>query len=284
MTEVGDFMDLPVMAAGTRVAFQGAPPTPLGRLELGGAVVGGRGLPSAPLRVLGSHAVVVCVSGGVYEDAAGTRAQLAAGDAVVVFPELPHRYGPRRGGRWDEFFVVFDGPVFELLRRVGVLDPRRPVLPRPSSEWVQRVAAFVDRPRAATAAAGCAEVAELAGLLAETGAGVHDRGGWLARARSLLDADLAAPLDLQGVAAELGMSAERFRKRFAQQGGEPPGRYRARRRLESAGVLLRQTTLTHRQIALSVGYADEFHLARAFRRATGRTPSAHRAAAHAAGD
>lgn len=76
------------------------------------------------MRVLGSYALVYVVGGGgEYSDARGTRRQVSEGDLIWVFPDIPHAYGPARGGRWDEIYLVFDGPVFDLWRQRGLLDP-----------------------------------------------------------------------------------------------------------------------------------------------------------------
>jgi AraC-like protein len=44
----------------------------------------------------------------------GNAQAVAAGDLIWVYPDLGHEYGPWKGERWDEFFVVFDGPIFDL--------------------------------------------------------------------------------------------------------------------------------------------------------------------------
>ena len=52
---------------------------------------------------------------------------LTTGDVVLVLPERAHWYGPGRGRTWDELYLVFDGPVFDLWRGTGVLDEAHPV-------------------------------------------------------------------------------------------------------------------------------------------------------------
>ncbi len=58
--------------------------------------------------------------------------------------------------------------------------------------------------------------------------------------------------------------------------GMPPHSYILQRRLEQAQQMLRTTKLPLSEIALSLGFSDQSHLARHFRRMTGLPPSAAR--------
>jgi AraC-like DNA-binding protein len=282
------------------VLFQGHADTPLGRLTLAGEIRNGRGVvPARRLRVYGSYAVVCLLKGaGSYRDANGTALPLAAGDVFFVFPELGHWYGPGRGLRWDEFYLTFDGPVFDLWRRAGLLDPARPVLRPDDAGWIARLRALVAggasaaaAPAASGSAAGrlrslCGFVALLSELLLaalpenDDGGNGDGRAGaaaadarWLMRARGLLDTDLGRPIDLAAVAAEVGLSYENFRKRFQRAMGVSPARYRTVRRIEAARELLRYTPqMTNRQVAASLGFSDEYHFSKRFTQITGMTP------------
>lgn len=261
-------------------------PTPLGRLRLAGYIRGGRGVvPPEPLRVYGSYAVMCVLRGtGGYRDANGLARPLAAGDAVLVFPELGHWYGTRGHQTWDEMYVVFDGPAFDQWRAAGVLDAARPVAAYPEG--------FPDRLRALLEEAGrpsgntqrMRHVTSLLALLSElTASGDADSavtGGptWAAQARAALDTDLGLEMDMAEVAADLGVSYESFRKRFLREVGVPPARYRTQRRIEAAKALLRYSPrMTNRQVAETLGFADEYHFSRRFTQITGGTPREFRA-------
>ena len=49
-----------------------------------------------------------------------------------MFPGLAHMYGPKPGTRWDELYVIFDGPAFDSWRALGVLNPASPVVTPPA--------------------------------------------------------------------------------------------------------------------------------------------------------
>ncbi|MFZ5558705.1 MAG: helix-turn-helix transcriptional regulator [Pseudomonadota bacterium] len=97
----------------------------------------------------------------------------------------------------------------------------------------------------------------------------------LRRLRDLIETRLADDLSMAELAAEAGLSASHFREAFAQATGASPSRYVAERRIERAkGLLAREAGLA--EIALACGFADQSHLTRRFREATGLTPKAWR--------
>lgn len=262
-------------------------PTPLGRFRLAGAMWDGPGVePRRPLRVYGDYALV-CLTGGagLYEDANGMSLRLAAGAVVAVFPELGHWYGPRRRGQaWDEVYLTFGGPAFDLWRAAGLLDPRRPVCPETPHGWSERFRALIaELARPASAAERVRQVAVLQTLVADLlpdGAPVMPEGqpggggpAWLMQARGLLEDGLARPADLPAIAAAVGMSYETFRKRFQKEAGISPARYRLVKRIEAAQRLLAYAPqMTNRQVAAAFGFSDEFHFSRRFREVAGVPP------------
>lgn len=257
----------------------------LGEVLVAGRITGGGGLPPGTVRRHPTWGLTFVTSGtGRYRDA-DHDAALAAGSLVLVRPSHPHWYGPDRGG-WDEHFVVFDGPVFELARRRGALGPGRPLVHGlPVARWGHRLATFGARRRPSSPDARDAEALELLALLLEALATVRPArspgaplrvADWLARSTDLLSGDLAETLDLRGVAGEVGLPYETWRRRFRAETGTSPYAYRAARRLDAATELLVHTGLAVRDVAAATGFSDERHLIRRFRAATGRTPRAFR--------
>ncbi len=89
---------------------------------------------------------------------------------------------------------------------------------------------------------------------------------------SALDDDLSLPR----LAAEAGLSAHTFAPAFKRAMGITVHGYVLQRRIERAKRLLRQGDMPVLDVALSAGFASQSHLAAAFKRATGSTPSAYR--------
>lgn len=258
--------------------------SPVGRVTLAGRLTESRGLPERPMRVLGSYAAVYVVAGGGrFLDGQGHRAEVGAGDLLLLHPEIPHTYGPRPGGRWSEIFLVFDGPVFDLWRAHRLLDPARPVVRlEPPQRWAGEFARLLDdvqqsRPRSGLRVVCRVQEVLAAALTGPRGSGADTDQRWLAGAMALLDADVRQETPLQRLSAELAMSYDGFRKRFRRLAGVSPGRYRAMRVVDRACELMAETTLTDRQIAAELGFCDQFHFSHRFRAITGQSPRQFRA-------
>lgn len=260
--------------------------TEAGDLELAGLLRNIEGISPKAMRVLGSYALILMVDGeGYYRDANGSDVPLAPGDAVLVFPELAHAYGPVAGGEWTQLYVVFSGPQFDLLRQRGLLTPERPVWRLGAPEyWQQRLASVLRSEPLTAAGAALRALGRFGEVLFEMMAAERERAGaparevWLEQSLRLLGHRSASGgwSSPQSVAREVGLSYENFRKRFAALTGESPGQFQKRRRLEWACAAIYQGGHTTKQIADELGFCDEFHFAKAFKQVVGTTPAEYR--------
>lgn len=252
----------------------------MGVLTLAGQSRANRGIARANMRVLGSYALVYVVAGqSEFADDRGFRATVGAGDAFLLFPDVGHSYEAEKGKSWDDIWLVFNGPEFDAWRRAGLLDPADPVWHlEPVEHWRQRIAAVLTG--ATGAAASLVEVTRLLNLLAEMR--VERSGGFdCARQEGWIDdacQQLAGPVapDWEELAGKYRLTYEQFRKRFSAAMGMPPARYRLTRRLELAAARLRSDDAPLREIAVELGFCDEFHFSKLFKRRTGLSPKAYR--------
>jgi AraC-like DNA-binding protein len=266
----------------TELLYQNPQPHPLGRISMAGTIRHSGGTDPRTMRVLGSYALVYVVAGGgTFIDAAGYHQSIAAGDLMLVFPEIAHHYGPAPGGGWDEIYIVFDGPVFDLWRQAELLDPKTPVWSVPAVEFtLQRLRAVVG-PAAGGEPPDPLELvtrlqAFLSELIVQRRQPAESHQTWLRRARALLEPTSAGVGDPAAAAAALGMPYERFRKRFRQLAGAAPKQYADQRVIAKACGLLYRRPMTNRALARACGFCDEFHFARRFRQIMGIWPSEFR--------
>jgi AraC family transcriptional regulator len=109
---------------------------------------------------------------------------------------------------------------------------------------------------------------------------VH-RGGLsqplLRRVIEYLDEHLDQNLGLRHLAGVSGLSEDHFARAFRESTGVPPHRFLLQRRMARARQLLEISDLPIAEIALALGFADQSHLTRLFRRETGMTPGQMRA-------
>jgi AraC family transcriptional regulator len=84
--------------------------------------------------------------------------------------------------------------------------------------------------------------------------------------------NLGEPVTLDDLAQVIGLSRFHFARQFRRSTGESPMRYVQRCRIESAKRLLRHGELLMTEIAVNVGFCDQSHFSRSFRKLVGMTP------------
>ncbi|UCM91861.1 helix-turn-helix transcriptional regulator [Streptomyces marincola] len=93
-----------------------------------------------------------------------------------------------------------------------------------------------------------------------------------------MDREWSGALDLGAVAAHAGYSRYHFVRVFRAAYGRTPGQYLTLRRVERAQELLRCADLSVTEICDLVGFHSLGTFSATFKRHTGRTPTAYRAA------
>ncbi|MEI8281518.1 MAG: AraC family transcriptional regulator [Armatimonadota bacterium] len=257
--------------------------TEVGSILLAGLHLFGHGVnQTGKLRVFDGAALVLFTRGeGTYKDARGKRTPLKRGDAILVFPGVPHWYGPKPGQVWDEIYVAFDGPLFAPWFTSGLLNPDNPIrsLDNQINDrsswlllWIEHFATLKSKAKQIQAMTSLVQF--LSEIVLGEGNVQKPVDDWLARAKGLLGHDLKGDISLVQVASELGSSYEAFRKRFQNQAGMAPMRYRTERKIESAKQMIRYSpTVTNREICDALGFSDEFHFSKRFRQIAGVTPN-----------
>ena len=262
----------------SHIVFSHDSSTPLGQVKMAGILQDGGGVPKR--RVFGYYAIVYVTRGeGTFKDDTGLSFSLKPGDLLVLFPELGHTYGPAQGKYWDETFVVFEGEVFDLWRARGLLNPEQPHYHlEPVDSWHKRIAAAVWTPtesgRDASLSRLCRFQQLLADIFAQDRQPTDGEGIWLTEASKLLQENLVQPVDYTELSAELNMSYEGFRKRFAKEAGVPPGHYLIQQRIQRACDMLIRQPVTVAEVSRELGYFDEFHFSKQFKKIVGMPPSA----------
>ncbi|MGW7075979.1 AraC family transcriptional regulator [Streptomyces sp. NPDC054866] len=230
--------------------------------------------------------VGVCVGGSEVIDYRGGRLDVGPGSIVVLAPGEVHTGGPGRQGGYA-YRAMYPAP--RLLAEGTLTAPnfRDPVLNDPE------LAAALRRAHTELSASpgllGTSDPLEAesrlpwlltalarrhgsARLLCDTVPGA-DR---IARAvRDRLADELLAPPSLAELAAPLGLSRYQLLRAFRTSTGMPPYAWLAQHRVTRARGLL-DAGLRPAEAASLVGFADQAHLTRWFRRVLGVTPAAYR--------
>lgn len=98
----------------------------------------------------------------------------------------------------------------------------------------------------------------------------------IAQIQFWLKTNLACEHNLQYVAAQFNLNYRTFTRRFRAATNQSPLEYWQQLRIETAKELLASSNLSVQDIALEVGYNDQGHLTRIFRKILNQTPSQYR--------
>lgn len=247
---------------------------------MGGTIKNSPGVGHKKMRILGSYALVYLLEGsGRYCDTKGRDFSVCRGDLLLIFPEIAHRYGPEPGTRWSEIYLVFTGSVFDLWREANLLFEQHPLVHLdPVPFWQTQIAEAI--PQNTDTPDRLAAVCRLQTLLVNLHRAARQQNvaisQWFQTAKKELSKELQQPIDLPQLARRLGLSYESFRKKFTLLAGMPPARFRLVQRIRAASTLLYEQQLTNSQIAERLGFTDEFHFAKTFKKITGQTPRTFR--------
>ena len=221
---------------------------------------------------------------GVFETAETGVIRVKAGQVILLFPGVWHRYRPLKKTGWDESWIGFGGDVADRI-----------------------MGSFFSADKAVVSIGYDQELKNLilsvAELTRETPPGFQQLMAArtieaLAMVRSLAmsyhSADLEADRKIQQVryhllqysqqdikmedlAKDLGLSYSRFRALFKSHTGVSPQQYLISIRINKASELLRHTDLSINEISERTGFASSYYFSRLFKQKTGHSPSAYKA-------
>ena len=180
-------------------------------------------------------------------------------EAQLVGVLIDATAGTGRSHHWMHHVITL---LDAAIRQLGDKDPAAQCTLLEATQFLQRQTA-VQSARSVPVARGC--------LLA-----------WQARrVREYIDAHITDRLFVAELATLARQSETYFSRAFKRTFGETPHAFVIRRRLEFAIDYMVQTEAPLSTIALQCGFADQAHLCRAFRQATGLSPALWRRARRA---
>ena len=97
---------------------------------------------------------------------------------------------------------------------------------------------------------------------------------------ALMKADLRRMLPISRMAQSVNLSPTRLSFLFKAETGSPPARYLREMRMQVAATLLVESFLSVKEIMARVGFSDESHFVRDFKRINGMTPMQYRRQHH----
>ncbi len=191
------------------------------------------------------------------------------------------RYGPTR--TWEELYIVYPPEAGEDLRRVGFIDPVKPIWyvtdPAPILAAVAEMASLRGRAEQNGVADHLDRLCEFMifqSLRHATGQQPDERELAVTAIRALVEERWLDAHDFDHLARRHGLTPATFRRLWQRAVGLPPARYIIQVRLRRACRMLVETDEPVAVIATRVGFTDPLYFSRRFGAAMGITASGYR--------
>ena len=236
-------------------------------------------------RVLSAPQFVYLTRGaGQFESAAAGLRRVAAGDLLVIHPDIWHRYRPESATGWDEFWVELDGPQVRGLFNLALADTAQPIHPLGHRErFLAALLETLDLLRTEPPESHLLLSAQALRLVALARSCLQSRtvegrpvAEVIREARELLTRGAGRRLGLETLAAQLGLSYSHFRRLFKVHTGFSPRQYALQEVHRQAALLLANTRRPVGQIADDLGYTSVYFFSRQFSQMAGVSPLRYR--------
>jgi DNA-binding CsgD family transcriptional regulator len=237
-------------------------------------------------RVLQSFQIILISAGsGVFECAAmhGVHA-VKPGTVMVLFPGIWHRYRPVTETGWVEHWLECQGPVFKHAAQAGLIQPKHSLLNVESidefNDYFERCHCFARIDALANQDLLSTLGLHLVAMLGHLSRG--ERGFTKAiddivqRAHMLISLRCHEPLDMHGLADELGVGYSNLRHSFQARIGMSLRQYYLNTRIQKVKDLLVNSTKSIKQIADILGFESAAQLSKQFKVQIGESPGGWR--------
>ena len=235
-------------------------------------------------RKLTEHQIVYVSEGRGTLETEETTLPVEAGDAILLVPNMWHRYKPDETTGWHEQWVGFAGDNVQRVFREGFFSLKEPVIPVRNEQTMLESFQHIFR-GAKQATPGLQQI-----MAARTGvllslifssnqplpAKNRSESDMVEEARSLMWSPNTRELPLEDIAERLNVSYSTFRRTFREHAGVSPHQYRLHVKVSAAREMLRNTDRLVKEIGCHCGFDDEQYFCRIFKRLTGSTPSEFR--------
>lgn len=212
----------------------------------------------------------------------GKGCTLKSGELIIYPPKTPCAYANTPGTHVDYFWLHFTGSkVKELLSDTGLslsVPINVSVNERVISAFQQLFDEYIDRDIffETASVSKLMNICTLFGRSATTLSSAQFATNGLNHTLRYIDEHYASPITTRTLADLEHLSCGHFRVIFKAKTGMTPTDYITTLRLRNACVLLKQTDLTVKEIAQSVGFSDQMYFSRVFVKHFGMPPKVFR--------
>ena len=213
-----------------------------------------------------------------------SRYELHAGEGFLIFPGHVNTYFADIEDPWEYIWVEFDGlQVSEALKKVS-LSPSSPIYRSSSPELRSKMEAEMrhlvdERDETPLHLVGHAYLFFdylLRSIEVGTSTPSKLQDFYISEAISFIEHNYERDISVEDIAQQTGLNRSYIGKVFKNATELSPQQYLIGYRMTKAAELLKLTALSIGDVAKSVGYPDQLHFSRAFKKEYGLSPRAWR--------
>lgn len=237
-------------------------------------------------RQLAEYQIIYIPAGSGSLETRTQRSEVRAGDLILLHEGDWHRYRPDSKTGWETYWVGFKGPYIESYVRERLFTGKSSVS-RTIGHREELISVFEQLIRLSKRDGALFERVSLGALLQviahasivpATDTTARSPATPSEKAVAFMRENLFTDIDFQRLASSFGLSYSRFRSVFKDDTGVAPHQFLLNERLACARRLLEDPSVEIKTIGYKVGFHSPSYFSRLFRRKTGLTPSAARAA------
>lgn len=229
------------------------------------------------------YALVYILKGkGVYVNETGVEYNLEPGNYFQRFPSKKHSNFIDPESEWTECFLDIGKNIYSALRSARAI-PASPV------GWIGINQPLIERYKNAMEKLKKAEEEELPQMLASLISLAMDTLSLarkapddmeaetiIEKACNFLSSNLGERIEIQDFCKANACGYEKFRKLFFEKMGISPGKYRIRRRIDTACQMLNASPKSISSISTELGYSSPYDFSTQFKKYMGVSPSRFR--------
>jgi AraC-like DNA-binding protein len=231
-------------------------------------------------RILPIFELVYITSGEGIFNADERSYQVKPGCLMLILPGMKHAYKPSFETGWQEYWAGFKGDYFTRMLLEGIISPRQIFFNMGLHNEVRSIyERILEEIRTQPPLYQLRSCAGILTLLAEML--THERRGEkpnyyqkiVEKAKFLMGSRVESALSLQDISDELGISSSRFNEIFKTYTAMTPYQYFIQLKIHRAEGLLEEEYSSVKEVALSLGFEDQYYFSRLFKNKTGIAPS-----------
>lgn len=232
-----------------------------------------------------SYSIVYVIEGeGEYLDTQGNRFILKPGSFFQRLPDVPHSNYINPDKPWRECFIDFGKELFNAFSLARIIRTEYTAGETGLDlELIQSIEELTGRLEAAgeddLPSIVCSAAELTFNIFRRYICGSQDKKESLIveKACRVLGQNLEKRINIGELCSEQHWGYESFRKAFTKQMGISPGRYRVRRRIDTACQMLMDSGKNISEIAAELGYLSGYEFSSQFKKFTGVSPKNFRA-------